>query len=399
MTTGAQILPRLERLAAVKDAVAVAGVGDTDYADDYRRDRAMPATDAYGYAARAFVRALDDCGIDAAEIDGLIAGPSLASERLGEILGLDVRWAGQADAANAVIQAVIAIHAGVAECIALVYGNDQRSGGTAYGGPKAMGGERYLAYVYYAPWGFTSQGAIYAMMANRYMHVTGFRPADLAEIVVAQRRFAALNPNAIMRAPITAADYMASRVICDPLHLFDYCLVNDGGVALILTTAGRARRLRKTPVLVSGIARSDMNCEAASLKPRLIDFYRPAQREAAEAVYAMAGAGPGEIDLLQIYDSFSLHVPLALEGFGFCAEGEAARLIRETGLGPGGGLPTNTSGGHLSESYMQGWNHQVEAIRQLRGETGARQVEGAATAQYIADVAGKVASIIYRSGI
>lgn len=297
---GAQDSPGLQRLAAVKDTVAIAGIGDTDYADDYRRDRAEPATDAYGYAARAFVRALDDCGIEASEIDGLIAGPTLASERLGEILGLDVRWAGQADAANAVIQAVLAIHAGAAECIALVYGNNQRSGGTAYGGPKAMGGERYLAYVYYAPWGFTSQGAIYAMMANRYMHLTGFRPEDLAEIVVAQRRFAALNANAIMRAPMTAADYMASRVICEPLHLFDYCLVNDGGVALILTTAERARRLRKVPVLVSGFGRSDMNRDATSLRPRLIDFYRPAQCEAAASVYAMAGTGPDEIDVLQV---------------------------------------------------------------------------------------------------
>lgn len=199
-----------------------------------------------------------------------------------------------------------------------------------------------------------------------------------------------------MRGPLTIEDYLAARYICEPLRLFDYCLVNDGGVALIVTTADRARRLDRPAVLLRGIGRSDLNREATSLRPRLVEFYRPAQRRAAEQVYAMAGLGPAEVDVLQIYDSFSVHVPLALEGFGFCADGEVGRLLASGDLGPGGRLPVNTFGGHLSGSYMQGWSHQAECVRQLRGEAGDRQVPGARTAQYVSDVAGKVTSLIYR---
>lgn len=393
-------MPNLERLGGLSDTVAIAGIGETDYAADYRRARLGERyEDAYGYAATAFRRALADCGLHRSDIDGLIAGPSLAGERLGEVLGLDVRWADQGDAVNAVVKAALAIHAGLAECVALVYGNDQRTAKTAYGGPNAMGGERHMSYVYYAPWGLTSQGALYAMLANRYMHSTGLTPRDLGELVVSQRRYAALTPNAVMTADLTVDDYLAGRFICEPLRLHDYCLINDGGVALIVTTTERARALPRPAVRLSGIGRSDLNRGATSLRPRLEQFYRPAQREAAEQVYAMAGIGPGDVDVVQVYDSFSVHVPLALEGFGFCPEGEVGKLARDGGTGPGGRLPVNTSGGHLSGSYMQGWNHQVEAVRQLRGQVGDRQVAGARTAQYISDVAGKVTSLVYRGDV
>lgn len=392
-------MPDLQRLSSLKDTVAVVGVGETDYRQDYARARRGERyQDAYGYAAEAFRHALHDSGLPRSAIDGLIAGPSLAGERLGEVLGLDVRWADQADAVNAVVKAALAIHAGVADCIALVYGNDQRTAGTAYGGPNAMGGERHLAYVYYAPWGLTSQGALYAMLANRYLHVTGLTERDLGQVAVTQRRFAQLNPTAIMRKPFTLDDYMAARYICEPLRLYDYCLVNDGGVALIVTTADHALNLRRPAVLLSGIGRSDHNRDATSLRPRLAQFYRPAQQQAADQVYAMSGLGPADVDVLQVYDSFSVHVPLALEGFGFCAEGDIGKLLRSGDIGPGGRLPVNTSGGHLSGSYMQGWNHVAECVRQARGEAGAAQVADARTAQYVSDVAGKVTSLIFRSG-
>ncbi len=150
-------------------------------------------------------------------------------------------------------------------------------------------------------------------------------------------------------------------------------------------------------VSIAGIGASDLHRDAASLRPRFLDFYHNGHVDTAAQVYRMAGIGPRDVDLLQVYDSFSIHVPVALEGFGFCGIGEAACFIAETGIGPGGGLPTNTSGGMLSESYMQGWNHQVEAVRQLRGHSRARQVPGARHAQYVSDVAGKTASIIYRA--
>jgi len=378
--------------------VAVVGIGETDYWEDYRRARAGERhEDGIGFAARAFKRALADAGLSREHLDGLVAGPAVALERVGEVLGIDPKWSTQADAANAVMSAVTAIEAGLAETIALVYGNDQRTGGTAYGGPAPMGGERFLAYVYYSPWGLTSQGALYALTTSRYMHLTGFASEDLGEVVLAQRRYAQLNPNAIMRKPLDMDGYLASRFVAEPLRLFDYCLVNDGGVALIITTAERARTLTQhTPVLVAGIGRSDMNRDATSLKPRLLDFYHPAHREAAAQASAMSGLGPHDVDLVQIYDSFSVHVPISLEGFGFCAEGDAPALVRDGGIGPGGRLPVNTSGGHLSESYMQGWNHQVEAVRQLRHEAGERQVPNARVAQYLADPAGKVQTILYR---
>ncbi len=383
------------RLARLGGDIAIAGAGDTDYALDYELARKGEVRrDSYGYAALAFKRALDDAGLKRGDVDGLIVGPTLSQERAGEVLGIDPRWAGQADAVNAVMQAALAVHAGLAECVALVYGNDQRSRKKEYGGEQSDG-SAFLAYVHYAPWGLTSQGALYAMMTQRYMALHGLAPEALGEIAISQRRFAALNPNAVMREPLDTAKYMASRFICEPLRLFDYCLVNDGGVALIVTTAERARRLAKPAVVIGGIGRSDMNAGATSLRPRFIDFYHPAHAEASKALYDMAGVGPGDIDLVQVYDSFSAHVLFALEGFGYCAPGEAGRFIAGGAIGPGGRLPVNTSGGHLAESYMQGWNHQVEIVRQLRGETGARQVQGARHAHYISDVAGKVASLIY----
>jgi acetyl-CoA acetyltransferase len=236
------------------------------------------------------------------------------------------------------------------------------------------------------------------MLANRYLHVTGLTERDLGQVAVTQRRFAQQNPTAIMRKPLTLDDYMAARYICEPLRLYDYCLVNDGGVALIVTTADRALNLRRAAVLLSGIGRSDHNRDATSLRPRLEQFYRPAQQQAADQVYAMSGLGPADVDVLQVYDSFSVHVPLALEGFGFCAEGDIGKLVRSGDIGPGGRLPVNTSGGHLSGSYMQGWNHVAECVRQARGEAGAAQVADARTAQYVSDVAGKVTSLIFRSG-
>jgi acetyl-CoA acetyltransferase len=310
------------------------------------------------------------------------------------VLGIDPRWGDQADAVLSVIQAVTAIGAGLAETVAIVYGNDQRSAKIQYGGPQAMGGEAFLSYVYHRPWGFTSQGALYALQFQAYKAATGFTERDLGHVAVAQRQWSSMNPDAVMRKRITIDDYMASAYICEPLRLYDYCMINDGGVALILTTAERARTMRK-PVYVKGFGRRDLNVGATNLEPRLTDFYLPAQQDSARQAFAMSGVGPEDIDVLQVYDSFSPHVPLALEGYGYCARGEAGKFLRESGIGPGGKLPTNTSGGHLSESYMQGWAHQLECVRQLRGEAGERQVASCRHVHYTSDVAGKATSIVY----
>ena len=375
---------------------AVVGVGHTDWRGDYKRVRAgEKPRDSIGYGALAFKVALEDAGIQVSDIDGLIVGPTTAYERVGEVLGIDARWGGQADAMMGVIQACMASKSGLAEVVALVYGNDQRSGGAAYGGDNPTGGVNYLALRYHAPWGLTSQGAMYSMMMRRYMEETGLTSAQLAEVAVAQRLGSSLNPNAIMQDRITVEEYLASPMVCEPLHLFDYCLINDGGVALIIAEAGRARGIRKDPVFVHGVGRYDLNKGATMLEPRLVNYYMPAQKKVAEQLFNMAGVGPSDMSTLQVYDSFSPHIPLVLEGYGYCRQGEAGRFMTEHGISLERGLPINTSGGHLSESYMQGWNHQVEAVRQLRGTCGPRQVPDCKFVHYSSDVAGKAISIIY----
>jgi acetyl-CoA acetyltransferase len=375
---------------------AIAGVGHSDWIADHAAVRAgSKPHDSFGYAAIAFIRALEDAGIQKSEIDGVVSGPPTAHERMCEVLGIDPRWGAQADAMMGIQAAALAIHGGLCEVVALVYGNDQRSAAVNYGGANAAGGNAFLSYVYHAPWGFTSQGALYAIMLRRFMHDTGFTERDLAEVAVAQRLHASLNPHALMPKRITTEDYLASHYVTEPLHLFDYCLINDGGVAFIMMSAERARRCRKPPAVIHGIGRHDLSREATSLEPRLTSFYRPAQKAVAEQAFGMAGIAPGDISSLQVYDSFSVHVPLALEGYGYCGYGEAAKFFRDTGISLARGLPINTSGGHLSESYMQGWNHQVEAVRQLRGECGERQVPDCRFVHYCSDVAGKALSIIY----
>ena len=375
---------------------AVVGVGHTDYRSDWTRTRAgEKPRDSVGYAADAFKAALADAGLQASDIDGLIVGNTTPYERMGEVLGIDAKWGGQGDAMLNVIQACMAINAGLCENVALVYGNNQRSGGTNYGGDNAAGGGAFLSYIYHAPWGFTSQGALYAMMFRRYMEESGLTSAELGEVAVAQRLHSSLTPHALMQKRITVEDYLASNFVCEPLHLYDYCLINDGGVAIIISAADRAKSIRPDPVLIHGVGRHDLNRGATSLEPRLTNYYLPAQQAVADQVFNMAGVGPQDMDCLQVYDSFSCHIPLALEGYGYCKVGEAGKFMREHGISVEKGLPVNTAGGHLSESYMQGWAHQVEAVRQVRGTCGDRQVPDCRFVHYSSDVAGKAVSIIY----
>jgi acetyl-CoA acetyltransferase len=383
-------------MRTLKRVAAVVGVGHSDWVGDWHRVRAGERPgDCYAYATSAFRNALADASMTRDRIDGLIVGPTTAYERMAEVLNMNVRWGDQADAVLSVVQACMAIESGMADVVALVYGNDQRSVGTQYGGPQAMGGDLFLSYVYHAPWGMTSQGALYALTFRRYAELYGISERDLGHVAVAQREGSSRNPNAIQRKPITLDDYMAAPYITEPLRLFDYCLINDGGVALIIAEAELARKLSPRPVYIEGVGRYDLNAGATSLEPRLTGFYRPAQQAAAAQVFGMAGVEPRDIDVFQVYDSFSVHVPLALEGYGYCGVGEAGRFMREQGIGLGGRLPTNTSGGHLSESYMQGWNHQIECVRQVRGECGERQIPDCRRVHYTSDVAGKAVSIIY----
>jgi acetyl-CoA acetyltransferase len=233
------------------------------------------------------------------------------------------------------------------------------------------------------PWGFTSPGAGHALMFRRHMELYGTTTRQLAEVSVAFRKHACLNPDAVMKKPITIEDHENSRPITAPLRLLDYCQINDGACCLILTTAERARDLRRAPVYIAGVGARD-NFRESSLPNFSQDFWYGALQDVAAQVYAMAGVGPQDVDTLMAYDNFSPTVLFSLEGLGFCKRGESGSFVEGGTLALGGALPSNTDGGHLSNSYMQGWALNVEAVRQLRGELGARQVPGAKVAQYVA---------------
>lgn len=384
----------------ISDIAAFVGVGHSDWRADYAKVRAGEKPfDSYGYGAVSLARALKDAGLKASEVDGLIVGQPTAYERAAELYGIDPRWGSQSDAMQAVMAACMAIRSGVCEVVACVFGMDQRSAGYQYGGPEAVGGQSILSYVYHAPWGLTSQGALYALMYRRYMELHGASERDLGQVAVAQRQWANKNPHAVLQKTITIEDYLNSVHIAEPLHLYDYCMINDGGTAFIIAEASRAKKIAETsgkkPVRIRAISRYDQNDQATTLKPRLMDFYHPGHHIVAADVYGQAGIGPKDISALNVYDSFSCHIPFALEGFGFCKEGEAGAFIAKTGIGPGGKLPINTGGGHLSETYLQGWNHQIEAVRRVRGDSEGYPIENCRHVQYISDVAGKVYSFIY----
>jgi acetyl-CoA acetyltransferase len=227
----------------------------------------------------------------------------------------------------------------------------------------------------------TSPGAIHAMMWRRHMHQFGTTHADLGPISVAFRHHACLNPDAVMHGkPITLQQHAAARPICEPLKLLDYCLINDGAVAWIMTSAERAKDMKRPPVLLSGYARQDAFHYGSAPAD---DFWHPTL-SACRSVYDRAGIGQDDIQGLGIYDNFSPTVMFSLEGLGFCKQGEGGDFVRDGTLQLGTGRwPTNTSGGHLSDSYMQGWGIIAECVRQLRDDCGERQIPNAQAMQYI----------------
>jgi acetyl-CoA acetyltransferase len=383
---------RIERLKRLKDRTAVVGVGASEQGT-------FPDLDEYTLAVRALRNALDDCGLDRTDIDGLIVqGPgSISFTRLGEMLGINpafgANFAIGGLATGPLVQyAAMMIDAGMCNTCALVYGNASRTEGRRYGGMTMYNpGQEYAnAFFYY---GLTSPGAASAFQARLHFETYGTTSRQLAAVPVAQRKHALLNPGSIKKEPLTVEQHQASRFVCEPLHLYDYCLINDGGVALILTTAERARNLPKKPVYITGIGRQDTYRNSSMPNTTLWSDTMP---KAADLAFGMAGVDRKDIDALMIYDSFSINVWISLENFGFCKPGEAGDFTQAGRIELGGELPVNTHGGHLSDSYMQGWLHQVEAVRQLRGECGPRQVRDARLIQYICR-AHVATSVIYRN--
>ena len=359
-------------LAGLSNRVSVVGVGTTAYGN-------FPETDEYGLAAQAFRNAVADCGLDKRQIDGLLTCRIPSYSRMGEALGLDPRWTitlpghGRMSGIG-LIEATLALASGQANYVALLYANVGRSRRVFYGGAEMPG--------YWDPWGFTSPGAAHALMFRRHMELYGTTTRQLAEVSVAFREHARLNPEAVMKTPITIDDHENARLIVAPLRLLDYCLINDGAVCLILTTSERAADLARPPVRIRGFSGRDA-FRTASIENFDFDFWHDHTAASGREAFAMAGIQRDDVDALMCYDNFSPTVLFSLEGLGFCPPGEAGRFVEGGALQLGGRLPTNTDGGHLSNSYMQGWALNVEAVRQLRGECGARQVPGCEVAAYV----------------
>ena len=349
---------------------AVTGIGSTAFGG-------FPGEDAYSLGSSALRMAMRESGVAAADIDGLIVCRIPDYQRFGELHGMNPQFAvnlpGQGRMAAIALQmACQAIAAGTVNTVALVYGNDGRSAGMKYGGEGDGYGSGGAGLWF--PYGMTSPGAVHAMLFKRYEHQYGKAGDALAKVAVTCRQHAVLNPGAVMKKAYTTEEYYASKFIAAPLRLFDYCLINDGGIALIITRADRARNAPGKPVYLAGVATAT-HLAASTFAPE--DYWYAAMRRVAASLEAQAGIAPKDTDATMIYDNFTPTVLFAMEGFGICAKGEAADHVRTADLGLTGAQPLNTSGGHLSESYMQGWGLFTEAVRQIRGECGARRLRRA----------------------
>jgi acetyl-CoA acetyltransferase len=352
----------------------IAGIGLSDYPK-------APHLDGMSHHAQALQRALDDCGLPKQELDGYTgAGMGMeAAPAFAEYLGINHRFidgtmTGGSSFEFHVQHAAAAIRDGTCDAVAITYGSNflsarGRSLGTGgfYSGGQKVGG---LAQ-YEAPYGATLVGS-YAMAARRHMYEFGTTSEQLAEIAVGVREYAGLNPLAMYRDPITVDDVLASRLVADPLHKLDCCVVSDGGGAVILTTAERARDLRQQPVYVLGAAGAQTHWNISQMP----DFTSTAAATCGPDALAQAGVRPEDIDTLQLYDSFTITVLLLIEGLGLCGKGEGGPFVAEGHLRRGGRVPLNTDGGGLSSCHsgMRGIFLLVEASRQLRHQAGAAQV-------------------------
>ena len=322
--------------------------------------------------------ALDDAGLDRADVDGLF-GASMSMGMMGIVdlaEYLDVRpdyldgtnIGGSSFVAH-VSHAAAAIHAGLCNVALVLYGSTAASNAMAIGTGGA-GESKNPDAAFTSPYGMTTVGS-YAMYANLHMNTYGTTSEQLAEVAITMRKHAGLNPNAKMRSPITVDDVLGSRMISRPLHLLDCCIISDGGGAVVLTSLERARDLPKPPIQLlgcgeavqhQGVGRSDLLTIAA--------------QQSGDRAFTMAGLDRSDVDLAMIYDSFTITVLATLENLGFCAFGEGGDFVSEGAISIGGSLPVNPDGGGLSSNHpgMRGIFLVIEAVKQLRQECDARQV-------------------------
>jgi acetyl-CoA acetyltransferase len=357
-----------------RPAASIAGIGLT-------AQGSLPGETNLSLAVDAFARALADAGLDREDVDGLLTEPgttefgwALDYLRVAETLGINPSFTGSlmqgGATAGALIEwAALAVDAGLATCVACVFGDVPRTGQAQRSSDRAHGTEDDAWDV----WGATGAIAWSALSASRHMALYGTSPDQLGAVAVAARAHAARNPEAVMRSPITLEDHGSSRWIVEPLRLLDCCLITDGGACVIVTTDERADALRSRPVRIAGMSQA----YTAQKLEHPEWWYGPHGRTAVRGAYAMAGIGADDVDVAQLYDNFTISVVLWAEHCGFCDVGEGGAFVEGGRIGPGGALPVNTHGGHLSAAHPEGWMTVIEGVRQIRGEAGDGQVPGA----------------------
>jgi acetyl-CoA acetyltransferase len=356
---------------------ALVGLGMTELGKVYGRS-------STALAAEAVQRAVADAGLALSDLDGLLVSAGIKQDvgvGLAAVLGLgELDLLAQVNAFGAtagvmVAEAVQAIAAGAATTVACVFADTplkpERSAGASWRSPNKSGGAaaRGLAGWSVAS-GAVNPNILYALCARRHMQAYGTTSEQLGEIAVAQRAWAAGNPVAQLREPLTIAEHQESRWIAEPLHLLDCCLVSNGAIAVVVTAADRATNLAHPPVYVRGYgqAHAPRQMHAGSQWGLLT----PAARSGPQAM-RMAGVGVDDVDVAQLYDCYTYTVLVTLEDYGFCAKGEGGEFVSDGRLAPGGKLACNTGGGQLSAYYMWGMTPLSEAIIQVRGDGGGRQ--------------------------
>jgi len=385
-------------MSALRDRTAIAGVGYTPFSKD-------SGATTLTLALRAIAAALEDAGLRPEDVDGLATfrvGDSVLPMVVAQSLGIrDLRFHldlfGGGSISHALVgQAALALHAEVADTIVVYRALNARSGFRMGGTGRPL--VDAVETQFQAPYGYFAPPQQFAMAARAHMERYKTKPEHFGQIAVQQRAFARDNERAMMRGPMTMDDYLASRFVVEPFRLFDCCLETDGAVALVLTRADRARDLRQTPVLIRGAAWGGGQTLYSN---RVADTTRTAAADMAPRLYAMAGVGPGDFDLAELYDCFTYSVLVQLEDYGFCPKGEGGNFVASGATARGGSLPVNTHGGFLSEGYVHGLNHVAEAVSQLRRTAGARQVPDAELALSTAQpgyVAGSTAALVLQRG-
>lgn len=354
-------MDKFPRGAAAIVGAATFGVGEA------------PGYTSNDMAALAGLKALEQAGIALSQVDGLFvctSNDALSGLGVAEYLGIrpsftDNNRTGGSAFMSHVVMAALALEAGYCDVALVVHGSNQRTGG---GGLVSM----RQASPYETPYRPMNPLSSYALAASRHMYQYGTTREQLAAVAVAARAWANLNPEAFARGPLSVDDVMSARMVSSPLTVRDCCLITDGAAAVVLVRADRAKDHAARPVYVLGGAAETWHADIASMPDLTVTAASVSSRRA----YAMAGLGPRDIDILQLYDAFTINTILFLEDLGFCPKGEGGRFVESGAIAPGGTLPVNTNGGGLSYAHpgMYGLLAIVEAVRQLRGEAGERQI-------------------------